>query len=111
MSMPRRPQDWSADEKFMAILETANMTEGELGSYCRRSGLTSSQLKLWKEMCLASIRKGPKVDPEKKGLEKEMKMLKRDLRRKEKALAETAALLVLKKKAAQIWGYEEEEDD
>ena len=111
MSKPRRPQDWPADEKFMAIMETASMTEEELGVYFRRTGLTSSQLRLWKETCLASIRKGPKVDPEKKDLEKEVKALKRDLRRKDKALAETAALLVLKKKAAQIWGYEEDEDD
>ncbi len=104
----RRPQDWSAEEKFMAMMETGSMSEGELGSYYRRNGLTSDQLQLWKETCLASIRKGPKVDPEKKNLEKELRSLKRDLNRKEKALAETAALLVLKKKAAALWEWEEE---
>ena len=110
MKKPKRPQDWTAEEKFMAIMETAAMNEEELGSYCRRNGVTSEQLSLWKETCLASIRKGPKVDPERKILEKENKFLKRDLRRKEKALAETAALLVLKKKAAEIWGEGEEGD-
>ena len=106
----KRPQDWSAEEKFLAILETAHLNEEELGSYCRRNGLTCEQLEIWKQTCISSIRKGPKVDPEKKNLEKELKSVKRELRRKEKALSETAALLVLKKKAAEIWGLEEEDD-
>ena len=42
-------------------------------------------------------------------LKKENKSLKKDLNRKEKALAETAALLVLKKKAQEIWGGPEED--
>lgn len=93
----KRPQDWSAEEKFMAILEISNMSEEALGAYCRRNGVHASQLELWKEQCLASVRKGPKVDPEKKALSQEIKELKRDLRKKEKALAEASALLILKK--------------
>ena len=41
---------------------------------------------------------------------KENKVLKRDLRRKDKALAETSALLILKKKAQEIWGTPEDEE-
>ncbi len=41
--------------------------------------------------------------------EKRIKELERDLKRKEKALVETAALLVLRKKAQAIWGDTEEE--
>lgn len=36
------------------------------------------------------------------------RMLERELARKEKALAETAALLVLRKKAQAIWGESED---
>ena len=100
----KRSQDWSAEEKFQAVLETANLNEEDLGAYCRRNGLHVSTLKMWRETCLSSIRKGPKVNPEAKALKKENQELKRDLRRKEKALAEATALLVLKKKVALIWG-------
>lgn len=109
-SKPKKPQDWSAEEKFLAVQETGPINEEDLGAYCRRNGLHVSQLNMWKEQCLASIRKGPKTDPEKKELRQEVKELKRELRRKEKALAETAALLVLKKKVATIWGEEDEDD-
>ena len=110
-SKSKKPQDWSAEEKFLAVQETGPMNEEDLGAYCRRNGLHVGQLNMWKAQCLASIRKGPKTDPEKRELRQEVKVLKRELRRKEKALAETAALLVLKKKMATIWGREEDEDD
>ena len=42
--------------------------------------------------------------------DKRIKELERELRRKDKALAETAALLVLKKKAQAIWGDREDEE-
>ena len=56
------------------------------------------------------MRRGPKVDPERRLLENENKTLKKELRRKEKALAEAAALLVLKKKADALWGDVEDAD-
>ena len=104
-----RPQDWSAEEKFRSVLETANLNEEDLGAYCRRNGLHVSTLKMWQETCLCSIRKGPKVDPVAKALKKENQELKRDLHRKEKALAEATALLVLKKKAHLIWSLDGED--
>jgi len=39
---------------------------------------------------------------------KRIRSLEKELRRKDKALAETAALLVLKKKVQEIWGDEDE---
>ena len=54
------------------------------------------------------MRKAPKADSEKRALKDEPKQVKRDLRRKEKALAETAALLVLLKKAVEYWGSGED---
>ena len=98
-NMPRRPQDWSPEEKLKAIIEVSQLNEFELGEYCRRNGIQSTQIELWKEHCLTGFKKKPAVDPEKKELKAELKEIKRDLRRKEKALAETTALLVLKKKS------------
>lgn len=107
----KRPQDWSADEKLQAVLETAALNEIELSEYCRRNGLKSSDLELWKEQCLAAMRKGPKVDVEKKNLRKANKELEHELLLKDRALAKTTALLVLKKKADLIFGTVEERDD
>lgn len=109
--MPRRQKrtkDWTPEEKLAAITDTATLTDEELGAWCRAKGVHASQLALWKEQFLASVRKGPKVDPEKKALRNQVKDLKRELGRKEKALAETAAILVLKKKLADYFGEDEE---
>lgn len=106
----KRPQDWSANEKFQAVMETAALNDLERSEYCRRNGLYTELLDLWKEQCLASMRKGPKVDVEKKQLKMKNKELVRELHRKDKALAETTALLVLKKKADLIFGRVEDED-
>lgn len=100
----RRPQDWSAEEKFQAVMETANLNETELGAYCRRNGLHTQILEIWRETCLTSIRKGPRINPAEKALKKENKELKRDLRRKVKALAEATALLILKKSGPDLGG-------
>ena len=43
-----------------------------------------------------------------KAAQQRIKQLERELRRKEAALAETAALLVLRKKAEALWGKEED---
>lgn len=106
----KRPQDWSAEEKYQAVLETASLNAEEKSAYCRRNGLFERDLELWKEQCLAGMRKGPKVDVEKKHMKAEIKELKRDLNRKDKALAETTALLVLQKKAKILFGHSEDED-
>lgn len=105
----KSPKNWTAEEKLAAVMESSALDKGALGAWCRAKGVHASQLALWREQLLASVRKGPKVDPEKKALKLEVKELKRDLRRKEKALAETAAILVLKKKLAAYFGEDEED--
>ena len=82
-----------------------------VGIYCRKHGLFSHQLQQWKEefMSQKTEQKNTQQLSELKALKAENKLLKQDLRRKEKALAKTAALLVLKKKADLIW--RETEDD
>ena len=110
-SKEKRPKDWSATERLSALIETGTMTEEERTSWCRKKGIFTHNLEKWKKDAIsAMIPKSNKEQNEKeKALQKEISVLKRDLFRKDKALAETAALLVLKNKVQEIWG--EPEDD
>ncbi len=105
-----RPQNWSAANKLRAVNETFSMTEEEVGAYCRRNGLYSNHLDEWQQALIEGLKlsnnKGQKSEAAK--LKVEIKQLKSELTRKEKALAETAALLILKKKADLIWGDEKD---
>jgi transposase-like protein len=111
-TMPkRRPQDWSAEEKFQVVLESCSLTGEQLGVFLRSKGLHESQLEQWRSQMLNGLhgKTSVKKAPPKKGEAKEIKELKQELARKDKALAEASALLVLKKKAQAIWG--DEDDD
>jgi transposase-like protein len=103
----RRPQDWSAEEKLDAVLEYERLEEEQRGQYLREKGLHAVHLERWKKTIIEGLKasKPNKQDPQKK----KIKELEKELRRKDKALAETAALLVLKKKAQEIWGEPEDE--
>jgi transposase len=99
---------WSSEEKFSVVLETATLSAVELNEYCRVKGLYCEQVKAWKQACIAvntseKPTKTVKVTPEQKSDKKRIKELERELRRKDKALAETAALLVLGKKFDAYW--------
>ncbi len=100
----------SSEEKFAVVMETASLNELELGEYCRRKGLYPQQISTWRELCLqANGAALSKVNREKLRQQgKQIKQLESELRRKEKALAEAAALLVLQKKVQALW--EEPED-
>ena len=95
----------SSEEKFNIVLETASLNEVELGEYCRRKGLYPQMIDAWHEICRqAHTPLAPKADRTTiRTQKKEIKRLKVDLRRKEKALAEAAALLVLQKKVRFLW--------
>lgn len=99
---------WSPKDKFHVVLETSTLTEQELATYCRRKGLFVEDVKAWREQCIranASNSKDPsKLEEDLREEKQRTKSLERELRRKEKALAEAAALLVLRKKAQAIWG-------
>lgn len=104
---------WTSEDKFHVVLETATLTESELAEYCRRKGIFIDEVKSWKEQCLKANQttvEDPKELKESLKAEKDLnRKLEKELRIKEKALAETAALLVLRKKANAIWGDPEEE--
>ena len=104
----RIPDKWSSEDKFLIVLESASLNETELAEYCRRRGLFVEQVQEWKDACMHAC---DDLARDKRALRKEIRderqrvrELERDLRRKEKALAETSALLVLRKTAHAIWG-------
>lgn len=99
----------TAQEKLRLVLEASQLPDEELGEFLRREGVHEAQLQKWIETvteaattALSSTRsrKSKKKSPE----AKRIRELEKDLCRKEKALAETAALLVLKKKLEALWG-------
>ena len=103
---------WTPEKKFEALLQTASMSENELGEYLRNNGLHSSDLEQWKKESMKGL-KGPgrpKKDPEVAKLENSEKQLKKELRRKEKALAEMSARVVLLKKSHEIFGDSEDDE-
>jgi transposase-like protein len=110
----RKKQDkLSAAQKLAVVAETAQLGEAELSEYCRKKGVYPEQVKAWREQAEAAI-SGAMVSGKEhreaiKQVQRQRQELERELRRKEKALAETAALLTLRKKAAAIWGEAEEE--
>lgn len=106
-------KSWSSEDKFHIVLETYPLSEADLSAYCRTKGLYVEQVKEWQKSCLTANNNTNKLNPEKVQLElkeekQKSKELAKELARKEKALAEAAALLVLRKKADAIWGDEED---
>ena len=106
---PKRPQDWTGKEKLAVVIEAAALSDEELGAFLRRKGIHEAQLKEWRQIVLSGLEKPPSRFSKKSSAEtRRIRELERELARKEKALAEAAALLVLKKKAQAIWGDEDE---
>ncbi|WP_303292373.1 IS3 family transposase [Marinobacter sp. SS5-14b] len=97
-----KSDQWSAEAKLATVIETAALSEEELSQYCREKGLYPEQVRRWKEESLQGFQRSAEREKQlrKKSQsdQKQIKKLERELRHKEKALAETAALLVLRKK-------------
>ena len=102
------PDDWNTQDKFLIVVETASLNETELAEYARKKGLYVEQIKAWKDACMNAnggmAKEAARLNRELKDSQKERIKLEKELQRKEKALAEAAALLVLSKKANAIWG-------
>ena len=108
------PETWSAEARFAVVLEAAGLSELELGEYCRRKGLYPEHVNAWRQACIAgqrSVQSQQKVDREQSRKDKKrIQQLESELLRKDKALAETAALLVLRKKLNDYWGIDNEDN-
>ncbi len=102
----RRPQDWSPAEKLEAVLQAARLSDEELGTYLRENGLHEAHLDEWRQQAESGLGRAPSGSDKK--LRKENQRLSKELSRKDRALAEAAALLVLSKKARALWGEEGE---
>lgn len=100
--MNKRPEDWTLEERFKILLESSALEGEALNAFCRRKGLFNHHLETW-EKAFVSPRKKPTDSLSDRDLRTEVKQLKKELDRKEKALAEAAALLVLQKKFNAFW--------
>ena len=114
MKKNRRPADRSVQEKLKAVIEFEGLEGEKQGEYLRREGLHSEHIAGWKKSMEAGLELGggslTAVNRSEWAADKKkIKELQRDLHRKDRALAETTALLVLKKKADLIWGSGENE--
>ena len=98
----KRPQDWSNEEQLIALHETHGLSGENLHSWCREKGVFNHNLTVWRSAFCAMDKTAPGTR-EIRTLKDENEKLKRELTRKEKALAEAAALLILQKKFRALW--------
>ena len=105
------PERWNGQEKLSVVIATAGLNEHERSAYCREKGLYVEQITRWKaqaaEGCNGPGPSSASQRQELRQLKQQAREAEKEIRRKEKALAETAALLVLKKKAQALWGDNE----
>lgn len=106
MCKDKRPQDWTQEERLNLVISCGSLAAEALNEYCREQGVYPHHVQQWKQDFInGSAQINSMISSsELKGLKHENKTLKKELNRKDKALAETAALLVLKKKVQEIWG-------
>jgi transposase len=97
------------EEKFSLVLEAANVPEAELGEWLRRKGVHAAQLEDWRAQALGGLKGQVQQRKEAAAEARHIRQLERELVRKDKALAEAAAIIVLQKKVQAIWG--DEDDD
>jgi hypothetical protein len=101
-------QEWTPEEKFAVVLQAASLNEGELGVFLRSKGLTAAVLEEWRAQAMTGLRGTQQVSATVVGSAR-IKQLERELARKDKALAEAAALALLQKKVQALFG--DEDDD
>ena len=108
-TMPaRRPQDWTAEEKYAVMMEAASLADEDLGAWLREKGLHQANLKQWRQEMLTGLGESKARSSKRSAETRRIRELERELTRKEKALAEVAALLILKNKAQALWGDEDD---
>ena len=105
-SRPARGRAWTAGGRLEAVIATAAMPEAGKSAWCREHGVYPAELGKWWSSATAALaepeeaRASPQATRQDR---KRIKELERELLRKDRALAETAALLVLSKKVAVIF--------
>ena len=99
---------WTAEAKLKIISKSLDLNEEEIGVFLRKEGLHSHQLSEWRAEVLAALAHPRKLGRD--GSAPRIRELERDLNRKDKALAEASALLILQKKVNLIWGKQSEDE-
>jgi hypothetical protein len=108
---PQSPRDWPLERKLRVVLEALSLSDQELGVFLRREGLHEAQLEEMRTAIEAAFSAQKKSPSKKKSSDtKKIKKLEKELHRKDKALAEVTALLVLKKKLEAYFSGDEEAD-
>ena len=108
---PRRPQEWSAEEKLQAVVEAGQLDEAKLGEFLRQKGLHRGDIEQWRRSATEGLGRPYGRGEGRTIEEKKIRVLERELRQKEKALAEAAALLVLRKKLTALWAGAADDTD
>lgn len=110
MNNEKRPQDWSLEERLSMVIACAAVEGEALNQLCRERGVYPHHVVQWKQDFVSggTGQAASKAASNARALTAENKSLKSELRRKEKALAEAAALLILQKKVANHWGCDED---
>ena len=106
--LTRTPQTWTPDEKFKAVMAFDSLPVEEQGTFLRREGVHADHIEMWREKMQKSL--VPETQDkrtERNELIYKVLELEKELSRKDKALAEAAAILILKNKVDLIWGTEE----
>ena len=105
MSTEKSPQSWTKAQRLEAVMDCHSLNDEQLSSYCRENGIYPHHVKEWKSGFLSENQASDSTfRQEQKKLKQENKRLQKELNRKDRALSETAALLVLSKKCQAIWG-------
>jgi transposase len=109
----RRPQDWTTEQKLSVVLDAQGLAEEQLGGFLRQRGLHEATLSDWRETVLrgAKAELGGRSDKQPSLEAKRIRELERELARKDKALAEAAALLMLQKKFRALMGAEDDDTE
>lgn len=99
---------WTAEAKLKAVVDTAGLSENDVGAYVRREGLYSNQVTEWRAEIIEHFE--TKSSFKKDERDAKIKILEREILRKDKALAEASALLILQKKVDLIWGNKDADE-
>ena len=109
---PARGRAWSATARLEAVITAAAMDEAGKSAWCREHGVYPVDLDKWRSSATTALAdpQDARASPQATRADKKrIKKLERELLRKDRALAETAALLVLSKKVAAIFNKGEAE--
>lgn len=105
----KRPEDWTAAEKLAAVIEAGRVGDADLGEFLRRKGLHEAQLTQWRQAMLDGLSVAKPLRATSEG--RRVRELEKQILRKDKALAEAAALLILQKKVRALWGDGDDDTD